>query len=75
MDSATPDPIWERIRGEAEEDARQEPLLASFLYSVVLNHKSLEDALSYLLASKLGKAAERRAGGCQTRRFCRKSSQ
>jgi len=54
MDGTAPDPIWEKIRGEAEEDARQEPLLASFLYSVVLNHKSLEDALSYLLASKLG---------------------
>lgn len=48
------DPIWEAIRTEAEQDAKSEPMLASFLYSVVLNHKSLEDALSYLLASKLG---------------------
>ena len=29
-------------------------MLASFLYSVVLNHRCLEDALSFLLASKLG---------------------
>jgi serine O-acetyltransferase len=48
------DPIWKTIRQEAEEDARCEPMLASFLYSVVLNHKRLEDALSFILASKLG---------------------
>jgi len=48
------DPIWERIREEATQDAESEPMLASFLYSVILNHKTLEDALSYILASKLG---------------------
>jgi len=48
------DPIWQRIREEASEDAVREPMLASFLYSVVLNHRRLEDALSFLLASKLG---------------------
>ena len=48
------DPIWEKIREEAAHDAQTEPMLASFLYSVVLNHKSLEDALSFILASKLG---------------------
>ena len=46
--------IWDRIRQEAARDAQREPMLASFLYSVVLNHKRLEDALSFLLASKLG---------------------
>ncbi|HOV72383.1 MAG TPA: serine O-acetyltransferase [Candidatus Hydrogenedentes bacterium] len=54
MTSKKNDPIWETIRAEAAEEARNEPMLASFLYSVVLNHKRLEDALSYLLASKLG---------------------
>ncbi|HUW60955.1 MAG TPA: serine O-acetyltransferase [Candidatus Bathyarchaeia archaeon] len=48
------DPIWEKIREEAARDAQTEPMLASFLYSVVLNHKTLEDALSFILASKLG---------------------
>ena len=48
------DPIWRRIRQEASEDAAREPMLASFLHSVVLNHRRLEDALSFLLASKLG---------------------
>jgi serine O-acetyltransferase len=50
------DPMWDKIREEAMNGAKNEPLLASFLYSVVLNHKSLEDALSYILASKLGSA-------------------
>lgn len=51
------DPVWERIRTEAEQDALAEPMLASFLYSVVLNHKTLEDALSFILASKLGSSS------------------
>ncbi len=47
------DSVWRTIRQEVKEDAEQEPLLASFLYAVVLNHESLEDALSFHLASKL----------------------
>ncbi|MCC6143594.1 MAG: serine O-acetyltransferase [Candidatus Hydrogenedentes bacterium] len=47
------DPIWQAIRQEALEDAQKEPMLASFLYQVVLNHKTLEDALSFQLAGKL----------------------
>ena len=50
------DPVWEKIRSEVAQDAEREPLLASFLYSVVLNHKTLEDALSFHLASKLESA-------------------
>ena len=56
MNSRVDDPIWETIRAEAAQDAQQEPMLASFLYSVVLNHRRLEDALSFLLSSKLGSA-------------------
>lgn len=51
---AVHDPIWERIRAEAAEDAQHEPMLASFLHSVVLNHDTFEKALSFHLASKLG---------------------
>ncbi len=54
MNDVADDLIWMRVRAEAEEDATREPMLASFLYSVVLNHKRLEDALSFILASKLG---------------------
>ncbi|MBN2191674.1 MAG: serine O-acetyltransferase [Polyangiaceae bacterium] len=46
--------IWSRIREEAASDAQREPALASFLYTVVLSHERLEDALSFILASKLG---------------------
>lgn len=47
------DQVWERVRAEAEADARCEPMLASFIYSIILNHTSLEDALSFQLAGKL----------------------
>lgn len=48
------DPIWLAIRAEAEVDARREPLLASFLHASILNHTTLEQALSLSLAHKLG---------------------
>jgi len=53
MNKPKDDPIWERIRAETERDARQEPMLANFLYGVVLHHRRLEDALSFLLSTKL----------------------
>lgn len=48
------DPVWSRIRDEAEALAAQEPALASFLYASVLHHERLEGALGYHLAEKLG---------------------
>ncbi|MFZ0529960.1 MAG: serine O-acetyltransferase [Propionicimonas sp.] len=48
------DEIWNRIRVEVTADSTAEPALASFLHTTVLCHERLEDALSYLLASKLG---------------------
>ncbi|HEO69653.1 MAG TPA: serine O-acetyltransferase [Candidatus Hydrogenedentes bacterium] len=54
METADPDPVWETIRAEVAEDTQKEPLLASFLYAVVLNHHTLDDALSFQLAAKLG---------------------
>lgn len=47
------DEVWERVRAEAAADAQSEPMLASFIYSIILNHNSLEDALSFQLAGKL----------------------
>jgi serine O-acetyltransferase len=47
------DPLWQSIREEVAGDAEREPILASFLHATVLNHKSLEDALGFLLAGKL----------------------
>ncbi len=50
------DPVWERVRQEAEDMAAGEPILASFLYSTILNHRTFNDALAYHLAQKLGNA-------------------
>jgi serine O-acetyltransferase len=47
------DPLWQTIREEVATDVEREPVLASFLHATVLNHKSLEDALAFLLAGKL----------------------
>lgn len=47
------DLIWDRIRAEAAEDAASEPILAGFLNTVILGRSSLEDSLSFILASKL----------------------
>src|SRR5437588_4461328 len=47
------DPVWARIRNEAEEVARREPELATFLYSTVLHHDSLEAAVLHRVAERL----------------------
>ena len=48
------DPVWTQLRAEAEEIARAEPALASFVHATILKHEKLESALSYHLARKLG---------------------
>lgn len=50
------DPVWDRIRREAEEIAQNEPGLGGFVYSAVLAHDSFEDALAHRLAQRLGNA-------------------
>lgn len=47
------DPVWQRIREEAEALADAEPLMASIAHSAVLHHDSFEAALGYRIASKL----------------------
>ena len=46
----TVDPVWARIRREAEEAVRREPELASFIYSTILHHDTLEAAVVYRLS-------------------------
>lgn len=48
------DGVWETIQEEAQEATRREPMLASFFHQVILNHRTMEDALSFHLANKLG---------------------
>ena len=47
------DPLFGRIRQEAEEAMRREPELALFLTVNVLNHDTLERAVSHRVASRL----------------------
>jgi serine O-acetyltransferase len=51
------DPVWARIRREAEETVRHEPELATFIYSTILHHDSLEAAIVYRLAERLDHSA------------------
>lgn len=51
-----PDPLWQAIRDEAVLLTQNEPLLASFFYSTILNHDTLEAAISFHLANKLDSA-------------------
>ena len=39
------DPVWTHIRDEAEEVVRREPELATFIYSTILHHDTLEAAV------------------------------
>ena len=47
------DPVWTRIREEAEEVARREPELSSFIYATILSKDRLEDAVCHRLAQRL----------------------
>jgi len=47
------DPVWARIRHEAEEVARREPEFTTFIYSTILHHDTLEAAVVYRLAERL----------------------
>ncbi|MDB5485014.1 MAG: serine O-acetyltransferase, partial [Tardiphaga sp.] len=51
------DPIWDRIRGEAEDIARREPELATFIYATVLNHARLDDSVVHRVAERLDHTA------------------
>ncbi len=47
------DPIFTRIRIEAEETVRNEPELAGFFMASVLNHETLESAIVHRVAARL----------------------
>lgn len=51
------DIIWATIRRETLAQAEREPALASFLHATILNHDTLESALSYQLANKIANPA------------------
>ncbi len=45
--------LWKKIREEAWASSANEPILASFFHSTILNHSSFKSALSYQLANRL----------------------
>ena len=49
----TVDPVWARIRGEAEAVVRTEPELATFIYASVLHHDTLEAAVVHRIVERL----------------------
>jgi len=54
---ASNDDVWQEIRKEALAQAENEAALASFFHATILNHDSLESALSFHLANKLASPA------------------
>lgn len=52
-DIQTVDPVWSRIREEAEQAIQNEPVLSGFIYAAVLAHKTFEHAVCYRLAQLL----------------------
>jgi len=53
----TVDPIWDRLRREAEDAIRGEPALGGFMLSSVLHQPSLEAAVSHRVAARLSHPA------------------
>ncbi|WP_026379704.1 serine O-acetyltransferase [Afifella pfennigii] len=47
------DPVWVQLRREAEDVVEREPALAGFIYSSILNHTRLEDAVAHRVAERL----------------------
>ncbi|CAN6441456.1 unnamed protein product [Victoria cruziana] len=45
--------LWEQIKQETRRDAEAEPALASYLYSTVLSHPSLDRSLAFHLGNRL----------------------
>ena len=53
VDFGKTDPIFGRIRNEAEDTIRREPELAGLIMATVLNHESLESAIVHRVAARL----------------------
>ena len=50
------DPVWTQVRAEAEAVVRSEPELATFIYSTILHHDTLEAAVIHRVAERLDHA-------------------
>jgi len=52
----TLDPVWAKIRTEAEEVVRNEPEIGTFIFSSILHHDTLESAVINRIAERLDHA-------------------
>ncbi len=50
------DPVWKRIREEADAVTRREPELATFMFENILHHDTLEAAVIHRVSERLGNA-------------------
>ena len=48
------DPVWAKLRQEAETVLRLEPSLTSFVLTTILNHDTIEAAIVHRVAARLG---------------------
>ena len=53
LETVKMDPVWQVIRDEAEAIVAKEPLMSSFIYSNILNHKTLEGAVIHRISERL----------------------
>lgn len=51
------DPVWHRVREDAEAILSAEPALSMLAYASVLHHRSLEESVSHRIAARLDHAA------------------
>ncbi|GIL00319.1 MAG: serine acetyltransferase [Alphaproteobacteria bacterium] len=47
------DPVWRAVREEAEQVVATDPVMSTFIYSTILNHARLEDAVIARIADRL----------------------
>ena len=57
------DSVWDRMRREAEDIARKEPVLGGFIFSAVLNHNTFNGPWCTAWPSAWASGFERRTGG------------
>src|SRR3954469_25894854 len=50
------DPVWAKIRSEAEDVVRREPEIGTFIYSSILHHDTLEAAVVHRVSERLDHA-------------------
>lgn len=52
-ETAKIDPVWQAVRKEAEAVIANEPIMSSFIYSNILNHRSLEETVIHRISERL----------------------